>query len=66
MRERTMQMEIVRDANGDVVAGIDLSDDGVVPEAVLEQGHTLEVVEVRRRELFDDLSGTLKKLSKKQ
>jgi hypothetical protein len=60
-----MQMEIVRDANGDVLAAIELSDDGVVPEAVLEQGQTLEVVEVRRTELFDDLGGTLKKFSRK-
>jgi len=57
-------MEIVRDAKGEVMAAIDLSDDGVVPEAVLEQGHTREVVEVRRRELYDDLGGTLKKLAK--
>lgn len=59
-----MQMEIVRDANGDVVAAIDLSGDGVVPEVVLEPGDTLEVVEVRRAEFFDDVDGALKKFSK--
>jgi hypothetical protein len=58
-------MEIVRDANGDVLAAIDLSDDGVVPETLLEEGQTLETVEVRRKELFDDLGGTLKKFSRK-
>jgi hypothetical protein len=58
-------MEIVRDANGDVLSAVDLSDEGIVPEAVLEKGHKLEVVEVRRSESFDDLDATLKKLSKK-
>jgi len=61
-----MRMEIVRDAKGDVLAAIDLSDVmGVVPEVVLEQGHTLEVVEVRHRELLDDLDSALKKLGRK-
>ena len=60
-----MQVEIVRDANGQVLATIDRStDDGVVPEAVLEDGHTLEMVEVRRRELFDDLDGALRRFSR--
>jgi hypothetical protein len=62
-----MRMEIVRDANGDVLAGIDLSDPtGVVPEAVLEHGQTLETVEVRRREFFDDLDGALRQLSRRR
>lgn len=61
-----MQMEIVRDANGEVLAAIDLSDDtGVAPEAVLEQGYTREVVEVRRMEFFDDLDGALQRLGRK-
>ncbi len=62
-----MQMEIVRDAKGEVLAAIDLSgDDGVVPEVVLEQGHTLELKEIRRAELFDDMDGALKKLSQQK
>jgi len=61
------QMEIARDANGVVVATIDLSDDtGVVPEVVLEHGDTLEVVEVGRSEFLDDLDGALKKLSRRR
>jgi len=60
-------MEIVRDAQGNILAAVDLDDvTGVVPEAVLEQGHTLEVVEVRRRELLDDLSSALKNLGRKR
>ena len=60
-----MKMEIVRDGNGDVLAAIDLSDSGVVPEAVLEKGYTLEIVELRRSEVFDDLDGTLGSLGRK-
>jgi len=60
------RMEIVRDADGEVVATIDLSDDtGIVPEVVLEHGDALEVVEVRRSEFLGDLDGALKKLSGK-
>jgi hypothetical protein len=60
-------MEIVRDADGNVLATVDLSDTtGVVPEAVLEPGHTLETVEIRHRELLDDLDGALRRLSRRR
>jgi hypothetical protein len=62
-----MQMEIVRDANGQVLAAIDLSgDDGVVPEVVLEEGNTSELVEIRRAEFFDDVDGAFEKFSQQK
>jgi hypothetical protein len=61
-----MQMKIVRDANGEVLAAIDLSDrTGDVPEVILEQGFTRDVVEVRRMEFVDDLDGVLQRLARK-
>ena len=59
-----MQIEIVRDSNGEVLAAIDLSDSiGVAPEVVLEEGYSLEVIEARRSEVYSDLDGTLRSLS---
>lgn len=61
-----MRLEIVRDAQGAVLAAVELaSDEGVVPEAVLEEGQTTEVVDVRRTEFVGDLDGLLKRLGRK-
>ena len=61
-----MRLEIVRDAQGAVLAAVVLeSGDDVVPEAVLEEGQTTEEVDVRRTEFINDLGGLVERLSRK-
>lgn len=61
-----MQLEIVKNAKGDVIAAAEVARDGdVAAEAVLEEGATTEIVDVRHSELLDDLDGTLKQLGRK-
>ena len=61
-----MQLEIVKNAEGEIIAAVEVvSNDDAVTEAVLEEGQTTEIVDVRRSELFEDLDGTLKRLGSK-
>lgn len=57
-----MKLEIVRDKRGGVVAAAHLDDDGIAPDALLEEGQTTQVVEVRRLDLVEDAEGVLKRL----
>jgi hypothetical protein len=60
-----MQLKIIRDKDGQVVAAAELAtDDGLVPEAVLEDGQTEEVVEVNRLDLIEDVDKALAQLGK--
>ena len=61
-----MQLEIVKNAEGDVIAAVEVARGGdVVVEAVLEEGATTEIVDVRHSDLLEDPDGTLKQLGRK-
>ena len=61
-----MQLKIVKNADGDVIAAIEMARGGdVVVEVVLEEGATTEIVDVRHSELLEDPDGTLKQLGRK-
>jgi hypothetical protein len=61
-----MQLRIVRGKDGRVVAAAELAtDDGLVPEVVLEDGQTEEVLEARRLDLLEDLDQALAQLTRR-
>jgi hypothetical protein len=61
-----MHLRIVRGKDGGVVAAAELAtDDGLVPEAVLEDGQTEEVLEARRLDLLEDLDKALAQLTRR-